>query len=122
MTPLDPSSDTAASAAEPVDQTDKPAPEALPNPAGKAGKDLASGPGSDTESPAPAGSSDRVLLAGPHTRFTEAVLLVRALRDFIRGFRVLHFVGPCVVIFGSARFAESHPYYSVAREVGRRVS
>jgi uncharacterized protein (TIGR00730 family) len=68
------------------------------------------------------GSSDRVLLSGPHSRYTELQLLVRAFRDFIRGFRVLHFVGPCVVIFGSARFKESHPYYGVAREVGRRVS
>jgi uncharacterized protein (TIGR00730 family) len=109
-------------AAEPVDHTDRPPPEALPNPAGKTDKTLARGPGSDTETPAPAGTSDRVLLAGPHTRFTEAVLIVRAIRDFLRGFRVLHFVGPCVVIFGSARFTESHPYYAVAREVGRRVS
>jgi uncharacterized protein (TIGR00730 family) len=44
------------------------------------------------------------------------------MRDFIRGFRVLHFVGPCVTIFGSARFGETHPYYAIAREVGRRMS
>jgi uncharacterized protein (TIGR00730 family) len=44
------------------------------------------------------------------------------MRDFLRGFRVLHFVGPCVTIFGSARFNESHPHYEVAREVGRRTS
>jgi uncharacterized protein (TIGR00730 family) len=49
-------------------------------------------------------------------------LLWRAVRDFIKGFRTLHFVGPCVTIFGSARFGEAHPYYPVAREVGRRVS
>lgn len=84
--------------------------------------DLATGPGSDTDKPAPAGASDRVLLEGAHTRLTEIILLVRAFRDFIRGFRVLHFVGPCVTIFGSARFPESHPHYATAREVGRRVS
>jgi uncharacterized protein (TIGR00730 family) len=109
-------------ASQPVDHTDRPAPEGLPNPAGKAGKPLAKGPGSDTLTPAPAGTSDRVLLAGPHTRFTDALLIFRAFRDFIRGFRVLHFVGPCVVIFGSARFGEDHPRYAVARELGRRVS
>jgi uncharacterized protein (TIGR00730 family) len=49
-------------------------------------------------------------------------MLWRALRDFIRGFRVLHFVGPCVTIFGSARFGELHPYYAIAREMGQRVS
>jgi uncharacterized protein (TIGR00730 family) len=66
--------------------------------------------------------SDRVLLEGPHSRIREALLLMRAVRDFIRGFRALHFVGPCVTIFGSARFDEAHPHYALAREVGRRVS
>ena len=68
------------------------------------------------------GASDRVLLEGPQSRFSEALMLARAVRDFLRGFRALHFAGPCVTIFGSARFGESHPYYAVAREAGRRVS
>jgi hypothetical protein len=68
------------------------------------------------------GSSDRVLLEGPHSRVRELQLLFRAMRDFVRGFRTLHFVGPCVTIFGSARFGESHPFYAVARDVARRVS
>ena len=34
------------------------------------------------------------------------------------GFRALHFAGPCVTVFGSARFAETHPYYVLARQVG----
>ena len=33
----------------------------------------------------------------------------------------LHFVGPCVTVFGSARFPEDHRYYALAREVGRRL-
>ena len=45
-------------------------------------------------------------------------MLFRALRDFLQGFRVLHFVGPCVTIFGSARFGESHPFYAVAAKRG----
>jgi uncharacterized protein (TIGR00730 family) len=69
-----------------------------------------------------AAASDRVLLEGPHSRLREIELLWRAVRDFIRGFRALHFVGPCITVFGSARFGESHPYYAIAREVGRRVS
>jgi len=93
---------------------------AMPNPAGR---NPGIGRGSDAgASPVPAGRSDEVLLAGPHGRFRELRLLLRAVRDFLRGFRVLHFVGPCVTIFGSARFNESHPYYAIAREVGRRTS
>ena len=37
----------------------------------------------------------------------------------IRGFRALHFVGPCVTVFGSARFREAHPYYTLTQHVGR---
>jgi uncharacterized protein (TIGR00730 family) len=48
-------------------------------------------------------------------------LLAGAVVDFVRGFRTLHFVGPCVTVFGSARFGEDSPYYALAREVGRRV-
>ncbi|MCC7009430.1 MAG: TIGR00730 family Rossman fold protein [Acidobacteria bacterium] len=122
MSPLDPQRPAVVPAEEPVDHTDRPAPEALPNPAGKAGKELG-GPGSTpTAAAVPPSNADRVLLAGPNPRFTEALLVLRSVRDFIRGFRVLHFVGPCVVIFGSARFGEAHPYYAIGREMGRRVS
>ena len=61
---------------------------------------------------------DRVLLEGPQSRVRDFLLLMRAGRDFIQGFRVLHFVGPCVTVFGSARFDEHHRYYALAREVG----
>jgi uncharacterized protein (TIGR00730 family) len=43
-------------------------------------------------------------------------------RDFISGFRALHFVGPCVTVFGSARYGESHPYYALGREVGAAIA
>jgi uncharacterized protein (TIGR00730 family) len=67
-------------------------------------------------------TDDRVLLEGPYSRRRELFLVLRAVRDFIAGFRALHFSGPCVTIFGSARLPEDHPYYALAREVGRRVS
>jgi uncharacterized protein (TIGR00730 family) len=70
----------------------------------------------------PAGKTDRVLLEGPHSRRKELWLILRAFRDFIRGFRTLHFVGPCVCVFGSARYGESHPYYAIGRQVGRAIS
>lgn len=41
------------------------------------------------------------------------------MRDFVIGFRALHFVGPCVTVFGSARISEADPYYELARQVGR---
>jgi uncharacterized protein (TIGR00730 family) len=62
------------------------------------------------------------MLEGPHSRRREFWLVVRAFRDFIAGFRALHFVGPCVTVFGSARLDESHPYYALGRDVGRAIA
>jgi uncharacterized protein (TIGR00730 family) len=69
------------------------------------------------ETPRPEG-----LLVGPRSRIAELKSVLQVLGELIRGFRVLHFVGPCVCIFGSARFQEDHPYYAIAREMGRRVA
>ena len=63
-------------------------------------------------------STDKVLLEGPHSRRRELWLVLRSIKDFIRGFRALHFVGPCVTVFGSARYGESHPHYAFGRDVG----
>jgi uncharacterized protein (TIGR00730 family) len=65
---------------------------------------------------------ERHFLEGPHSRGSELLFSTRVLREFIRGFRTLHFVGPCVTVFGSARFTEDHPYYTLAREIGRNVA
>ena len=57
-------------------------------------------------------------LEGPHSRRSELFFSLRVFHEFIRGFRSLHFVGPCVTVFGSARFTEDHPYYAAARQMG----
>ena len=72
--------------------------------------------------PEPRAEADRLLLEGPHSRLHELWTLLRTMRDFVAGFRGLHFAGPCVTIFGSARYHEGHPAYDLARQVGRRVS
>lgn len=63
-------------------------------------------------------ASERYFLQGPHSRPSELGFLSRIALEFLKGFRVLHFVGPCVTVFGSARFTEEHPYYQLARQVG----
>ena len=68
------------------------------------------------------GAEERRFLAGPKGRTSEFARVVRIALEFIRGFRRLHFVGPCVTVFGSARFPETHPYYSLARQVGAAVA
>jgi uncharacterized protein (TIGR00730 family) len=65
---------------------------------------------------------DVILLEGPHSRWRELLLLLETVFDFLRGFRALHFVGPCVTVFGSARFTDGHPYYVLTRDMGARLA
>jgi uncharacterized protein (TIGR00730 family) len=65
---------------------------------------------------------DKYFLDGPHSRCSELRFAFRVLAQFIRGFRALHFVGPCVTVLGSARFEETHAYYRLAREMGARLA
>lgn len=62
------------------------------------------------------------MLRGPGSRTSEFLRIMRVSQEFIRGLRSLHFVGPCVTVFGSARFRETHPYYAVAREIGYELA
>jgi uncharacterized protein (TIGR00730 family) len=61
-------------------------------------------------------------LEGPKSRVFELGFAWRIFSEFIRGFRTLHFVGPCITVFGSARFKEDHPHYQSAREFGRQIA
>ena len=65
--------------------------------------------------------TERGLLVGPGQRVVELRRALRFSIEFIRGFRALHFVGPCVTFFGSARFDESHRYYALARETAQQI-
>ncbi len=79
---------------------------------------------------APAHPSDRAQprsrsgdhLEGPLSRSAEFWFAVRVFFQFLKGFRTLHFSGPCITVFGSARFEENHPYYQLAREMGRLIA
>lgn len=65
---------------------------------------------------------EQVYLEGPKSRSYELSFAWRVFSQFIKGFRTLHFVGPCITVFGSARFKEDHPYYEKAREFGKRIA
>jgi uncharacterized protein (TIGR00730 family) len=61
---------------------------------------------------------EKRFLAGPRARVAELLRALRIFVEFIRGFRELHFVPPCVTVFGSARFDADNRWYALAREVG----
>lgn len=65
--------------------------------------------------------AERIFLEGPKSRVTEFFRAFAVGLEMIRGFRKFHFIGPCVTVFGSARFAEDHNYYQLARATGREL-
>ncbi|MCC6433456.1 MAG: TIGR00730 family Rossman fold protein [Acidimicrobiales bacterium] len=66
--------------------------------------------------------SERELLAGPRSRARELRTVGRVGAEMVRGFRALHFVGPCVTVFGSARVADGSPPYELGRAVAARLA
>ena len=62
--------------------------------------------------------SEKVFLEGPRSRIKELIFALKVLFEFVSGFRALHFLGPCVAVFGSARINEDSPFYEKAREIG----
>jgi len=62
--------------------------------------------------------SEKVFLEGPRSRIKELIFALKVLFEFVSGFRALHFLGPCVAVFGSARIKEDSPFYEKAREIG----
>src|SRR5213083_1687976 len=71
---------------------------------------------------APPERADEIFLEGPRSRLGEFITLVRVMRDFLRGFRTLHFIGPCVTVFGSARIKREDPNYEQARKMGAAIA
>src|ERR1700759_4308003 len=67
-------------------------------------------------------ATDAQFLDGPKSRMYELKFVWKVFREFIRGFRTLHFVGPCITVFGSARFTENEFFYGKAREFGQRIA
>jgi uncharacterized protein (TIGR00730 family) len=66
----------------------------------------------------PGAPADRSFLRGPERRGSEFLRSIRIFFEFVRAIRRFHFLGPCVTVFGSARFDESHPFYGLARQIG----
>ena len=62
--------------------------------------------------------AEKAFLAGRRSREADLESVLRIFLEFLRAFESFEFDRPCVTVFGSARFGESHRYYKLAREVG----
>jgi uncharacterized protein (TIGR00730 family) len=67
-------------------------------------------------------SKKPIYLEGPRSRGFELGFALKVFWQFIKGSRTLHFVGPCITVFGSSRFEEDNPYYQIAREFGKQIA
>jgi len=67
-------------------------------------------------------AKEHIYLKGPKSRDRELKFAWRVFQQMIKGFRTLHFIGPCITVFGSARFKEDHQYYKVARVFGQNIA
>jgi uncharacterized protein (TIGR00730 family) len=65
---------------------------------------------------------EKKFLSGARSRWQELKYTFGVIAQFIKGFRALHFLGPTVTVFGSARFGEKHQYYILAREVSAKLA
>lgn len=61
-------------------------------------------------------------LKGARTRWSEFRYTLGVVVQYIRGFRKMHFLGPTITVFGSARFDEDHPYYKMARQISAKLA
>jgi hypothetical protein len=61
-------------------------------------------------------------LKGPLSRFKELFFAFRVFFSFIKAFRKMHFIGPSVTVFGSARFDKTTAYYKDTEAVGAALA
>ena len=68
------------------------------------------------------GYDEKYFLEGPRSRAKELFFSFKVLMEFIRGFRIFHFTGPCIAVFGTARAKPGSEYYEMARQTGAGIA
>ena len=67
-------------------------------------------------------TSESRFLEGPRSRFKDLGFAFRVFFQFLRGFRKMHFIGPCATVYGSARFAPDSAHYKNAEKIGASLA
>ncbi len=65
---------------------------------------------------------ESLFLSARRRRADDLASAVQVFLGFVKGFESFDIEGPCVTVFGSARFAEGHPHYELARALGRALA
>ncbi|MEM5565475.1 TIGR00730 family Rossman fold protein [Psychroserpens sp. AS72] len=65
---------------------------------------------------------ESLFVRGPLSRFKELSFAFKVFFNFIKAFRKMHFIGPCVTVFGSARFTKDSEHYKSAEKIGAALA
>ena len=65
---------------------------------------------------------ESLFVRGPLSRFKELSFAFKVFFNFIKAFRKMHFIGPCVTVFGSARFTKESEHYKNAEKIGEALA
>jgi len=66
--------------------------------------------------------SEAALLQGADDLLADFDRAYHVFQSIVSSCRALYDIGPAVTIFGSARLGEAHPYYKLARDMGRALA
>ena len=66
--------------------------------------------------------AEKAFLRGKRSHHEDLESAVTIFLELLRGFESFDFEGPCVTVFGSARFEDGHPYYQQARDMGHALA
>jgi len=66
--------------------------------------------------------AEKAFLSGRRNREQDLESAVTIFLEFLRGFESFTLDQKCITVFGSARFKEDHPYYQLARDLGRELA
>lgn len=67
-------------------------------------------------------TDESLFIRGPVSRFNELSFAFKVFFNFIKAFRKMHFIGPCVTVFGSARFSKDSEHYKDAEAIGAALA
>lgn len=66
--------------------------------------------------------SESLFITEPLTRIKNLLFTFKVQYNFIKAFRRMHFIGPCVTVFGSARFGPETAHYQNAEKIGAEMA
>ncbi len=67
-------------------------------------------------------NSERRFLAGKRDRRRDFIFSLKVMWEFLKGFNAFKNIGPCITVFGSARFDENNKWYKKTVEIAGRIS